>query len=227
MTIDNERFVRVSDIVNELNGSSKKEETEEHDGLSFSEFNRQIDRLMQHGYHKELNMTKHEYRESVHENILVLSLLRPKNLAPEFQPYIVDPRLGLTKTCKLLGIKFEEYGYDDDTFVPYDERYAELLTNKPYLVWATDGSSNLNRKPSDCRAKCTGERLAGTADVLIAIFAQRGELKHIMDGPGSVHRDDREGCAFLGRWCDVLGLFAGRNGDASPRCGAVVFVRGC
>lgn len=136
---------------------------------------------------------------------------------------LVDPRLRYVKSCRLAGLKYEEYGWTDETLVPVDDRHA-LASDTPYWVRAHDGSPNLNRRPSDCRAECSGRRYAGTADVGIAIWIQYGPRNHVMDLPGSVHAALRGSCAYVSPFGDPR-LLASRDGDAHPECGTVVFVR--
>ncbi len=144
---------------------------------------------------------------------------------PEFPLLVlVDPRLGHVESCRLAGLKYVEYGNDDDTLVPCDNRHA-MPTDAPYWVRAHDGLPNLNRKPADCLAECTGRRYAGTADIGIAIYVQYGKRQHFMDLPGSVHRHDRADCAYLDVWVDGPELRSYGDGYASPGYGSVVFVR--
>lgn len=44
---------------------------------------------------------------------------------------------------------------------------------------------------------------------------------------GSVHRDDRDNCAYLKVWDDEPKLNANRNTNANPNYGTLVFRRDC
>jgi hypothetical protein len=138
---------------------------------------------------------------------------------------LVDPRLGHVCSCRLIDLRFVEYTRNDQSLVPFDARHA-MPTDAPYWVRAHDGSPNLNRKPSDCRAECIGELYAGTADVGIAIWIQHGEGKCVMDLPGSVFASNRVCCAYLGTWLNVRELNVGGTDYARPRFGSVVFILG-
>lgn len=83
---------------------------------------------------------------------------------------LVDPRLGLVKTCKLFGIKFEEFGYSDADAVACDARHE--MPNTPFWVRAHDGRKNRNRKPNVCRDKCKDKLFAMTAMVAIMVWVQ-------------------------------------------------------
>lgn len=137
---------------------------------------------------------------------------------------LVDPRLGHVKSARLVGLKFAEYGNTDETLVPFDARHG-MSANAPYWVRTHDGSPNLNKKPSDVRASLTGNQLAGTADVGIAIWLQLGKRNHIMDLPGSVRASGRGFCAYLDVWSDGPELSSGGDDGASPGFGSVVFFR--
>ncbi|MBI1908180.1 hypothetical protein HYS28_02055 [Candidatus Uhrbacteria bacterium] len=155
----------------------------------------------------------------------------PEHLAaddPTF-PYLGldDPRLGRCLRASLIGVRHQEFGYDDGTLVPFDERHA--TPTSPYWFRATDGRPNRNRRPSDCRKECVGEILAGTADVGLALCLHypsavvQGE--HIWDLPGSVRRGGRGYCAYLGVWGDSPELYADGGGVANPVYGSVRFRR--
>lgn len=137
---------------------------------------------------------------------------------------LVDPRLGHVESCRVPGLKFAEYGYDDTTLEPCDKRHT-IPTTAPYWVRAHDGKPNVNRKPSDCRAECTGKSFAGTAEVGIAIYVQHGKRGHFMDLPGVVHHGARGYCAFIVAWDGEPELYARRDDGADPSCGTVIFVR--
>jgi len=147
----------------------------------------------------------------------------------DFLPLLTldDPRVPRTVRARLAGVKHAEFGYADDTLAPFDARHE--TGNQPYWFRAHDGRVNNGKKPSECRALCTGNLLAGTADVLIALFTQHTNVvkegEHIMDGPGSVHRETRTDCAYLGVWDGSPELVGHHGGDADSFYGTVVFRR--
>lgn len=180
----------------------------------------QARRFWKKGWGRELGFKKfQQYLDTIPE--IPLSLLADRPDLPLL--VLVDPRLGIVKSCRLAGLKYEEYGWNDKTLEPYDDRH-NIPTDKPYWIRASDGSPNLKRKPSDCRDECIGQLFAGTADVGIAIWIQYSPRGHVMDLPGSVHSGYRDHCAFVVPFGNPR-LDADWSVDALPGCGSVVFVR--
>lgn len=141
---------------------------------------------------------------------------------------LVDPRLGLVNTCKLFGIKFEEFGYSDADVVPCDDRHE--IPNTPFWVRAHDGCKNRNRKPSICRDECSDKFFAMTAMVAIMVWVQDPSIikedEHVLDCPGSVHRSGRGFCAYLDVWGGEVELYlGGYAGAVHPHCGSGGFRR--
>jgi hypothetical protein len=137
---------------------------------------------------------------------------------------LADPRLGLIKACELIGIKHEEFSYTEGDAVPWDERHKDLV--KPFWLRHNDGRTNRNRRPDHCRDECTGDILAGTALVGIMAYLHHPEIivedEHVIDLPGSVHRDGRVHCAYLGVWGGRVELDVCRGSDiAYPDCGSL------
>ncbi len=141
---------------------------------------------------------------------------------------LVDPRLGLVKTCELFGIKFKEFGYSDADAVACDNRHE--IPSTPFWVRANDGRKNRNRRPDVCRDECKDEFLAMTDMVAIMTWVQDPSIikenEHILDCPGSVHRAGRGYCACLGVWHGEVELVLSWGaGDADPRYGSGAFRR--
>lgn len=155
----------------------------------------------------------------------------PQSLVGEDETYplltLDDPRLLRTERCKLAGVKYEEYGYNDETFVPFDARHETPAG--PYWFRAHNGRKNRGRKPSDCRQELTGNLLAGTADVLLALFIHHKNVvkqgEHVMDGPGSVSRGVHRSCSYLVVWGGGPRLRDYWHDNANPSYGSVVFRR--
>lgn len=103
-------------------------------------------------------------------------------------------RIGLTETCKLAGLAY--YGKDDalEAFEP--------TRAKTGVRWmrAQDGRKNRNRKPVDCRKTFEKYEVGMAADE--GVFTYVDDTKviegHYLDLPGSVHRENRGICAYLG-----------------------------
>ncbi|MFH1253573.1 MAG: hypothetical protein V1664_04575 [Candidatus Uhrbacteria bacterium] len=142
--------------------------------------------------------------------------------------FLADPRPGLVKACQLIGIKYAEFGYGDESAEPCDKRHSD--PTEPFWFRCNDGRSNRNRKPTDCRIECTGNLLAGTAMVGVTAYAHKVDIvkegEHIIDLPGSVDRDARGDCAYLGVWRGQPKLFLDRDAEiAYPHYGSLVFRR--
>ncbi len=154
------------------------------------------------------------------------SLLKNDAMHPLLR--LVDPRLGLSKTCELFGIKFREFGYEDKDVISFDDRHG--IPRTPFWVRAHDGKKHRECKPRDCRDKCTDKLFAMTAMVGVMVWVQDSNIirksEHFLDCPGSVHRLDRGFCAFLGIGNSGIRLSLGRyDGGHSPICGAGDFRR--
>ncbi|MEK7632562.1 MAG: hypothetical protein AAB473_02105 [Patescibacteria group bacterium] len=155
---------------------------------------------------------------------------------PEIPVTILQPRgelnlltlvpfhLGNVGLAKAAGLKHAEYGYTDKTLVPADKtRYGFSKLGWRWVL-AHDGSQNLNRKPTDCLAECTGPRFAGVDKVGVAIYFIHGPRGHVMDLPASVHAGGRGRCAYVHPF-GVPELRAFRDaGIAYPKYGSVFFV---
>lgn len=138
---------------------------------------------------------------------------------------LVPFHLGNTQLAKAAGLKYEEYGYTDETLIPANPHHEDLPTTWAWVL-AHDGSPNLGRKPTDCLAQCTGELYAGVDKVGVAIWLIHGPRKHAMDLPGSVRAGVRDRCACVFPFDGKPRLFARRIADVADPCyGTVVFVR--
>ena len=115
---------------------------------------------------------------------------------------LCDPRPGLLRSCKLLGIQFEELGYNDNSVEPFDDRFATPTT--PFWFRHDNGRLNRKRRPDHCRDELAGDIQTGSAMEGIYAYAHHPNIikegEHIIDLPGSVHRDVRGGCAYLCMW---------------------------
>jgi hypothetical protein len=142
---------------------------------------------------------------------------------------LLDPRPGLVPNCCMAGIRHGEW-YQEGDAVPCDGRHAD--PTEPIWIRAHNGWDNWNHRPSECLADSTGNLFAGTAKVLAALWGQHESVREvcaqegrIMDGPGSVHRDNREECACLRVSGGRPELHLSRCDDGDPDCGSVAFHR--
>jgi len=141
---------------------------------------------------------------------------------------LADPRPGLVKACELIGVRHAELGYSEGDAVPCDERHTD--PTEPFWFRHDDGRRNRDRRPDHCRDECTGDVLAGTATVGAFAYLHHHQIvvenEHIIDLPGSVRRDGRVDCAFLGVWEGQVEFYVSRGSDgAGPDCGSLRFRR--
>lgn len=141
---------------------------------------------------------------------------------------LADPRPGLLKACGLFGIQHAELGYSEGDAVPFDERHTD--PTEPFWFRHDDGRKNRNCRPDHCRDECTGDLLAGTAMTGAFAYLHHPDIvkegEHIINLPGSVHRDGRILCAYLEVWRGRARLVVGRNSEnADPRYGSPRFRR--
>jgi hypothetical protein len=144
--------------------------------------------------------------------------------------FLADPRLGLTRSCQLLGVRYTEFGYNDESAEPWDARHCDPV--EPFWFRCHNGRPNRNRKPVDCWAECRGNRLAGTAIVGLMAYIHKPDIvkegEWVIDLPGSVFRRTRDYCACLRVWDGRAKLGLLRDARvARPHCGSLVFRREC
>lgn len=137
---------------------------------------------------------------------------------------LADPRPGLLRSCKLLGIQHEELGYKDGDAVPFEDRF--VMPTQPFWFRHDDGRKNRNRRPDHCRDELTGDIQAGTAMEGIFVYAHHPDIvkenEHILDLPGTVHHSSRADCACLRVWGGQVELDLNWSSDiASPGYGTL------
>lgn len=137
---------------------------------------------------------------------------------------LADPRPGLLRSCKLLGVQYEELGYSNEDAVPLDENFP--LPTTPFWFRHDDGRANRKRRPDHCRDELTGDIQAGSAMEGVFAYAHHPNIlkegEHIIDLPRTVRRDFRVFCAYLMVWSGQAKLYLFRDSDiARPFCGAL------
>ena len=117
-------------------------------------------------------------------------------------PYLcfADPRPGITRSCALLKVKYQELGYDDHSSEPFDDRFH--IPDGPYWFRHDGGRKNRGRRPDHCRDELDGGIRAGTDMEGLFAFAHdpsffQIENVHFINLPGTVNRLNRDKCAFL------------------------------
>ncbi|MBI5794185.1 hypothetical protein HZA87_03835 [Candidatus Uhrbacteria bacterium] len=141
---------------------------------------------------------------------------------------LADPRPGLLRSCKLLGIQHEELGYKDVDAEPFDDRFTVPTT--PFWFRHDDGRKNRNRRPDHCRDEAAGDIQVGTAMEGIFAYVHHPDIvkegEHVIDLPGTVHHSGRADCAYLEMWGGQMKLrLSGSSDVAYPLCGALCLRR--
>lgn len=132
---------------------------------------------------------------------------------------LVEPRVGLKRLCDLGGITFDG---DDQTFVANDEKQAEFA--KPTWIRIQDGRKNRNKTVDACRSGFHEAERGLTALQGVSAYLQHKNIvqenEHVMDLPGSVRREHRDGAAYLKVWRGRPELGWGWDGYAHPQYGS-------
>lgn len=134
--------------------------------------------------------------------------------------YLIDGRVvekvGLAEYCKLLGLV---YTGNDDTFESHDPKRAK--TGVRWML-GQDGFRNRGRKPNDCRELFQPFEVGMDVVEGASVYALNPKAieGHYLDLPGSVHREDRGFCAFLGVFDGEPGLHWSWDGYSPPECGS-------
>jgi hypothetical protein len=136
---------------------------------------------------------------------------------------LVETRVGLKRLCDLGNIAFDG---NDETFVAYDARHAELT--QPTWIRIQDGRKNRNRSVKDCRETFAEHELGLTALQGVCSYLQHPTVviewtkdgAHAMDLSGSVHRGYRDDVACLRVREGRAELFWYWVGLAVPGCGS-------
>lgn len=141
---------------------------------------------------------------------------------------LADPRLGLSKSCSLLGIGFNSFVCTDADVMPYNDRH--LTPMEPFWFRFTAPGTNMGRRPSACRDEFFAKgNFAGTAMTGIMAYTYHPTLieegTRTLDLPGSRHRRNTRS-AYLEVWHGGPMLSLDRPNIADPGCGAGGFSLG-
>jgi len=136
---------------------------------------------------------------------------------------LVETRIGLKRLCELGGIGFNG---NDETLVSHDDRHAEF--SQPSWIRIQDGRKNRNRSASDCQKTFAKHERGLTALQGVCAYLQHPTVvsewtkdgAHVMDLPGSVHREHRGNAACLGVFGGRAELYWSWSDNASPKYGS-------
>ena len=128
----------------------------------------------------------------------------------------VIEKVGLKEYLRLVGLA---YTGEDDTFEAFDPKRA-----KSGIRWmiGQDGFRNRNRKPSDCRETFAPFEIDMDALGGVSVYLQNSGAinEHFMDLLGSVRREVRGFCAYVGLFGGKPALRWRWDSNATPQCGA-------
>lgn len=121
---------------------------------------------------------------------------------------LADPRPGLIRVCRLLGVWFEEFGYTDNSAKPYSKWIT--LPEGPFWFRHDDVWWNRRDSPDFYRELVTDSVLVGSAMEGLFAYAHHPGIfeggAHSIDLPATVNRADRLLCATLGVVMDQVQL---------------------
>lgn len=115
---------------------------------------------------------------------------------------LVEPRIGLTKLCRLGNINFPG---DDKTFVLWSDEPEYKNPTSPVWIRMQDGSRNRNYQLRGCRPSFMPDELGLTALEGVCSYIECPAIikdieepdAHNMDLAGSVHRDYYDLASYL------------------------------
>lgn len=185
------------------------------DDLCTTQGTTQAKRLWDKGFGRELGIDSfNNYLATIPQ--IPESLLARDDRFPEL--IVVDARLGIVKTCELLGVDFSG---DDQAFEDFDPK--QVRTEKVYWIRLQDGKKNLNKSVQTCRKAFAADELGLTVYEGLALFAQNpySVRDFYLDITSSVPRGARRSAAYLG-WFDDDGpeLSWCVDDHESPVCGS-------
>ena len=187
------------------------------------EWQRQADRLLELGFHKELivdgkriELTAQEYSDS-----LPKFEPQPESFKGRLNtPVLAETRISAKRQSELAGI---QYFLDGLNVKDWDKDPKKYKTpNSPYAVWTDEGARNMNRKVRDVRKKLAPDERGGTEFDGIALYIVKPQVlkTRFLDLPGTaVGSDFAPGLAL---WRGRPRLNRGFVGSADPRFSSLV-----
>ena len=137
-----------------------------------NEWLRQTRKYIKLGFHKELNLSKKEYLDS-----LPKFGPQPENFKGRFDiPVMVETRISVERQCELAGI---DYLLGSLSCIDWpNDPQGYKTPKKPYITWMQDGAKNLREKVEIVREKLAkDERGATIFDGIAFYLAQPKSLK--------------------------------------------------
>jgi hypothetical protein len=138
----------------------------------------------------------------------------PETLKPHDERFpllvLVVARLGITKSCRLAGLKYNGATPPFEDFDPKKARTAQV-----YWMRCQDGRRNRGKSVKACRDSFAKDELGLTTMEGVALYVQNPEVirEHYLDLPSSVSDVGPGGSACLGYWGGEPELYWARRDD--------------
>lgn len=193
--------------------SPRKDEEKINDHLS-AEWEGQVKKYIRLGFHKELNLSKEEYRDSLSK-----FTLQPENYKGRFDiPVLVETRIPVNRQAKLAGLYYYLDGLEvrDWEYDPKGYKTPET----PYVTWMQDGRNYCSSAVKNFRQNIAEDERGATEFDGVALFIKNPKVlqHHSIDLPGTSVGSD--GAAYLSLWLVGPGLYAFHVGLAGPFFGS-------
>lgn len=155
------------------------------------EWERQVGRLIELGYHRELRKSEATYR-----NQMPAFAPQPESYKGRFDiPLLVDPRLSLKTQIRLAGI---------NPSIQL-EKIADIMIvpTEPYSIWTHDGNRYRQFSVKNAISKFLSDEAPSPQVEVMSLFIQHTEIfkDHGVDATGSIYGKDNIPCidTFFGR----------------------------
>lgn len=188
-----------------------------------AEWQRQANRFVELGFHKELIVDGRRVELTVQEYLK--SLPRFESQPKEFRgrlntPLLVETRIPIEKQMKLARIRYflEALNKGDWSEDPQGYETPKL----PYTTWTDEGARFMGRKVEDVRRELVPDERGGTEFDAVALYIAKPDVlkTRSLDLPGTaVGSDD---AAYLALWYGQPELDYDFVGNASPAFGSLV-----
>lgn len=179
-----------------------------------AEWERQAQKYISLNYHKELGLSKQEYRDS-----LPKFSPQPEAYRDRFDiPVIVETRISPKRQCELAGIKYYLWGLPVSNWPDHPKGYK--TPNTPYVAWMQNGNKNKGKSVEKARKELAKYERGATVFDGLALYISHPEIlnNHYVYLPGT--KVGSEHAARLGLWSGRPGLDDGWVGYADPGWGS-------
>lgn len=194
------RDVERANIIKSIHKARGKDIPLPKEKLSTSENNleaewlKQAKKYIKLGFHKELDLSKEDYLNS-----LPKFEPQPENFKGRFDiPLIVETRIPIKRQCELVGI---DYSLGSLPCVDWSGDTKDYKTpKKPYVTWMQDGTKNLDKSVEGVREEFTEDERGATVFDGLALYIARPKIleHHFIDLPGT--KVGPRYAPFLGLW---------------------------